>query len=74
MCGDLIRLDAAAGLLDCLTPDFDTSPPATPDLSANAHGLGRELFETFRRSDGPATPGASVICAAPPPAEVFDAR
>ncbi|MCL7465740.1 phosphogluconate dehydratase [Phaeovulum sp. NW3] len=72
--GDLIRLDAAAGLLDCLTPDFDIRPPTTPDLSANAHGLGRELFETFRRTVGPATTGASVIDAAPPPAEVFDAR
>lgn len=59
--GDLIRLDATTGTLACLTPGFEARPPATPDLSANARGLGRELFETFRRTVGPATAGASVF-------------
>jgi len=59
--GDLIRLDAVAGTLEVLSPDFESRPPATPDLSANRQGLGRELFETFRRSVGPATSGASVV-------------
>ena len=59
--GDLIRLDADTGDLSCLTEGFETRAPATPDLSANRTGLGRELFETFRRNTGPATSGASVI-------------
>ncbi len=59
--GDLIRLDAEAGELTCLTPGFETRAPATPDLSANDHGLGRELFAAFRRNVGPATSGASVV-------------
>ena len=59
--GDLIRLDADTGALTCLTPGFETRTPAAPDLSANRTGLGRELFETFRRNTGPATSGASVI-------------
>jgi phosphogluconate dehydratase len=36
-------------------------PPATPDLSANAHGVGRELFEIFRQTAGPASEGAGVV-------------
>src|SRR5690606_34798804 len=37
--GDLVRLDAEAGTLEVLTPGFETRPPATADLSANAHGI-----------------------------------
>jgi phosphogluconate dehydratase len=59
--GDVIRLDANAGTLQVLAPDFETRPPATPDLSANTHGLGRELFEVFRRNTGPATTGAATV-------------
>ena len=59
--GDLIRLDAEAGTLEVLAPDFDTRTPVTADLSANRHGTGRELFETFRRMVGPATDGAAVV-------------
>ena len=59
--GDVVRLDAVAGTLAVLAPDFDARAPVSGDLSANAHGIGRELFETFRRSVGPATEGAAVI-------------
>jgi phosphogluconate dehydratase len=59
--GDLIRLDAVAGTLDDLAPDFATRTHATADLSANAFGVGRELFASFRRSVGPATQGASAL-------------
>lgn len=59
--GDVIRLDAEAGTLACLTPGFDARPAIHPDLAANGQGLGRELFETFRRSVGPATTGAAVV-------------
>ena len=58
--GDLLRLDASTGRLDCLT-DLSGRSPATPDLSANARGLGRELFDIFRRNVGPATSGAGSV-------------
>ena len=59
--GDLIRLDADAGTLTVFAEDFDHRPPVTADLSANAHGLGRELFDIFRRHAGPATTGAALV-------------
>jgi phosphogluconate dehydratase len=59
--GDLIRLDADAGTLEVLEPNFATRPPVTADLSANSHGIGRELFEAFRRTVGPADTGAAVV-------------
>ncbi|MFN3972966.1 MAG: phosphogluconate dehydratase [Gemmobacter sp.] len=59
--GDLVRLDADAGILTCLAPDFDTRMPVTADLTANRHGIGRELFEAFRRSVGNSTEGAAVV-------------
>ena len=59
--GDIICLDAAAGTLSVKTIDFQTRPTATADLSANAHGLGRELFEVFRRNVGTSETGAGVV-------------
>ncbi|WP_420398136.1 phosphogluconate dehydratase [Nioella sp.] len=59
--GDLIRVDAVKGSLDVLTEGVADRTPAMPDLSANSHGIGRELFEVFRRSAGPATSGAGVV-------------
>ncbi len=59
--GDVIRLDATAGTLDTLGVDLAGRDPVRPDLTANRHGTGRDLFETFRRSVGPATEGASVL-------------
>ncbi|MFV0360528.1 phosphogluconate dehydratase [Tropicimonas sp.] len=59
--GDLIRVDAVAGTLDVLEDGFADRPVAEADLSGNAHGLGRELFATFRRNAGPATTGACAI-------------
>jgi phosphogluconate dehydratase len=59
--GDLIRVDAVKGTIDVLTEGVEDRPAATPDLSANAHGVGRELFEIFRRTAGPATSGAGVV-------------
>jgi phosphogluconate dehydratase len=58
--GDILRLDATTGRLDCLT-DLAGRSPATPDLSANAEGIGRELFDLFRRNVGPATTGAGTV-------------
>ncbi|GAB4384270.1 phosphogluconate dehydratase [Albidovulum sp.] len=59
--GDVIRLDAAGGRLEAVGVDLEARPPVTPDLSANRHGTGRELFELFRRHCGPATAGASPL-------------
>jgi len=59
--GDLVRLDAVAGTLTALVTEFDTRPAATADLSANRWGIGRELFDAFRRNVGPATAGAGVV-------------
>ena len=59
--GDLLRVDAIAGTLDVLTPGWETRAPAAPDLSANAHGTGRELFEVFRRHAGTASTGGALV-------------
>ncbi len=61
--GDVIRLDAAAGRLDVLVDaaTWAARAPAAADLSANAHGLGRELFTAFRSTVGSAETGAAVI-------------
>ncbi|MEI4470304.1 phosphogluconate dehydratase [Frigidibacter sp. MR17.24] len=59
--GDLVRVDAVAGTLDVLAEGFADRAPVTADLSANATGLGREMFEAFRRTVGPATEGAAVV-------------
>ena len=59
--GDMVRLDATTGILECLEADFETRTPVTADLSANGFGMGRELFDAFRRNVGNATEGAAVI-------------
>ena len=59
--GDIVRLDAQAGTLACLAPDFDSRTPVTVDLSENEHGIGRELFAAFRRTVGASDHGAAVV-------------
>ena len=61
--GDMLRLDAAAGRLDVLgdPAEFAARAPAQADLSANASGIGRELFAAFRSNVGPAETGAAVV-------------
>ncbi|UWQ15721.1 phosphogluconate dehydratase [Aliiroseovarius sp. M344] len=59
--GDLIRLDADKGKLEVLTEGAVDRPAIQVDLSANTDGMGRELFETFRRVASSATEGASSI-------------
>jgi phosphogluconate dehydratase len=59
--GDVVRIDARAGTLDARVDGFEARRPVEADLSANAHGIGRELFETFRRNAGPSTMGASAL-------------
>jgi phosphogluconate dehydratase len=59
--GDTLRLDAVTGELHCLTPGFETRAPVQADLSANGHGVGRELFAAFRENVGLASEGAGVV-------------
>ena len=61
--GDLITLDAQAGRLDVHVPaaELAARAVAAPDLSANGHGTGRELFANFRRVAGGADEGAAVF-------------
>jgi phosphogluconate dehydratase len=58
--GDIVRLDAVAGTIST-TADLTSRTMVRPDLSANSHGIGRELFEAFRRSVGTAETGAAVV-------------
>ncbi|WP_179379670.1 phosphogluconate dehydratase [Jannaschia marina] len=59
--GDLIRVDATAGTLAVLTEGVAERTVAVPDLSANDHGLGREMFRLFRATAGRADTGAGVV-------------
>ncbi|MBV7409905.1 phosphogluconate dehydratase [Maritimibacter sp. DP1N21-5] len=59
--GDLLRLDARTGVLEVLEDGFEAREPVVADLSANSHGLGREMFEMFRQNVGLASTGAAVV-------------
>ncbi|RUT28769.1 phosphogluconate dehydratase [Arsenicitalea aurantiaca] len=61
--GDIIRLDAEAGILQFVgdESEFLSRSPATEDLSAEHYGMGRELFAGFRNLVSPAGSGASVF-------------
>ena len=59
--GDLVRLDAVAGTLDCLEPDFADRAPVAHNPSAGAEGLGRELFAAFRAHAAPVDEGAGIV-------------
>ncbi len=61
--GDVIRLDAEAGTLDALVPDAEwlTREVAQANLSANAHGTGRELFGAMRHAVSGAEQGAMTF-------------
>ena len=59
--GDIIRLDARAGTIEVKGVDLANRAAVTPDISANSHGNGRELFEIFRQTVGLATDGAAVV-------------
>ncbi len=56
--GDIITVDAVNGTLSVSPEDALHRPPVTPDLSANTHGTGRELFRMFRDCVGPSEEGA----------------
>ncbi|QNM98450.1 phosphogluconate dehydratase [Chitinimonas koreensis] len=58
--GDLIRLDAEAGVLEALVPAelWAAREQPTADLGGNEHGYGRELFAAFRHVATGAEEGA----------------
>ncbi len=58
----MIRVDAVAGTLDVLDPAALARAPATPDLSANAHGTGRELFAAVPQRRLGSPPRAPRCC------------
>lgn len=59
--GDIVRLDATTGQLNVLVDDFDTRECVTIDLSASHSGIGRELFDVFRKNVGLSSNGAGVV-------------
>jgi phosphogluconate dehydratase len=60
--GDVVRVDAEAGVLDVSSPaDWRDRAPAQFDLAANARGMGRELFSLFRANARSAESGGSAF-------------
>ncbi|MBT8459925.1 MAG: phosphogluconate dehydratase [Boseongicola sp.] len=59
--GDMVRVDAVSGVLECLETDFEHRSLVLPDLSGNQEGLGRELFKPFRDRCGLAADGAGTV-------------
>jgi phosphogluconate dehydratase len=61
--GDLIRLDAEAGVLEArVAPDeWAAREIPTPDLDVHQHGVGRELFFNARANATGAEQGASTF-------------
>jgi phosphogluconate dehydratase len=61
--GDVVRVDTVSGRLDVLVPEAEWAarPIVTADLSGNQHGVGRELFELFRRASGSAEHGGGIF-------------
>ncbi|PJG60452.1 phosphogluconate dehydratase [Aeromonas cavernicola] len=58
--GDLLRVDAITGRLDCLT-DLSGRTQAEIDLTLEQEGWGRELFSVMRRAVSSAECGATIF-------------
>jgi phosphogluconate dehydratase len=60
--GDIIRLDAKAGVLEAQVDAATLAgrEPVKPDLDT-AYGVGRELFTRLREGATPADEGASIL-------------
>jgi phosphogluconate dehydratase len=58
--GDIVRLDSYAGTLEVRVPEatLRSRSAPRPNLEHNAHGVGRELFATFRSVASDAEKGA----------------
>ena len=59
--GDIVRVDAVSGSIDCLEADFASREAVTHDLTPSHYGMGREMFGLFRNAAGDATEGACSV-------------
>ncbi|MEO8672337.1 MAG: phosphogluconate dehydratase [Tahibacter sp.] len=61
--GDIVRIDALAGTLDVLVDasEWEAREPVTSDLTAQHHGLGREMFALFRNNAASADLGGGIF-------------
>jgi phosphogluconate dehydratase len=61
--GDIVRVDAQAGVLEVKVDETTLQSRATPAENFASHhfGVGRELFALFRAAVGAADHGASVF-------------
>jgi phosphogluconate dehydratase len=59
--GDVIRLDADAGVMEVKVDAAELMRRPAAAKSPDGFGLGRELFAHMRRAVGPAEAGASVL-------------
>ncbi|MEQ3710356.1 MAG: phosphogluconate dehydratase [Tateyamaria sp.] len=59
--GDIVRVDAVAGVLEVLTEGVLDRPHATADLTDSHWGVGRDMFTAFRSNVGSANTGATVF-------------
>jgi phosphogluconate dehydratase len=61
--GDVVRIDAEAGVFEILVEpgEWNDRTVQLPSLAANDHGLGRELFGIMRANAGTAEEGACSL-------------
>jgi len=61
--GDRVRVCAINGQIEALVDasEWESRVPATADLRANTHGLGREMFAIFRAQVSTADTGATLF-------------
>ena len=59
--GDVVTVNSNLGILNVENKEVFTRLLEHPDLTSNSYGVGRELFEIFRKNSGPAKTGASVF-------------
>ncbi|HTI67914.1 MAG TPA: phosphogluconate dehydratase [Caulobacteraceae bacterium] len=59
--GDLVRLDAEAGVLEALVDPAELKARVPASVRQDQFGYGRELFSPFRSAVGPADRGASIF-------------
>jgi len=61
--GDIIRLDAQAGVLEAQVDaaTFAARDPVKPEVMETTFGVGRELFTRLREGATPADEGASIL-------------
>ncbi len=59
--GDILFLDANNGILEVQVEDLEHRTSVSVDLSDNNFGIGRELFNIFRKNVGSTSEGANSI-------------